>query len=220
MDLIREAPYRRIVEGSIGIASALDLLAVGLAREAGDTHANELGARKLFERYKMVGLHNLSKADLAETAGLEDFEATRALAWLELGRRSAGVKDAEEPKRVDSPQFARSLFAELGGQTQEQFWAAFLNTKNQLLAKRMIHQGTLNASIVGAREVFREAVRENAASVIVAHNHPSGDPEPSPEDLAVTRKLAEVGEMLDIRVLDHVIIGKNKSVSLKERGVL
>jgi DNA repair protein RadC len=104
--------------------------------------------------------------------------------------------------------------------SQEHFVCLYLNTKNQVLHKQTIFIGSLNASIVHPREVFREALKRSAASIICLHNHPSGDPAPSREDIEVTKRLVECGKMIGIDVLDHVIIGENKFVSLKEKGYL
>ena len=103
---------------------------------------------------------------------------------------------------------------------QEHFVALFLNTKNQIIHQQTIFIGSLNASIVHPREVFREAVKRSAASIIVAHNHPSGDPTPSQEDIQVTKRLNESGKMIGIDLLDHIIIGDRKFISLKEKGYL
>jgi DNA repair protein RadC len=102
--------------------------------------------------------------------------------------------------------------------SQEHFVCLYLNTKNQVIHRQTIFIGSLNASIVHPREVFREAVRRAAASVICAHNHPSGDASPSREDIEVTKRLVECGKMIGIELLDHLIIGDNKYVSLKEKG--
>ena len=103
---------------------------------------------------------------------------------------------------------------------QEQFAAVYLSTKNQLIAVRTLTIGTLNASLAKAREVFRLAIQYNAAAVVLLHNHPSGDPEPSPEDIAVTHHIAKAGEIMEIPVLDHIIIGDGHFVSLCERGYI
>ena len=112
------------------------------------------------------------------------------------------------------------LEAELSELAYERFVALALNTKNHLTAVLPVSSGSLNASIVHPRELFQRAILANSAALIVAHNHPSGDPSPSPEDIVLTRKLVEAGEILDIPVLDHVILGYAKYVSFKERGLI
>lgn len=194
-----------------------DLLAIMLSREESDVERNESAALDLVKRHPGARILDIGQHELQNKAGLEPFEGLRVLAAIELGRRVAANK-ANLITKIDGVDDAFELFAWIGHEDQEHFCAAFLNSKGEVLSTQVIHIGTLNMSVVGAREVFREAVRENAASVIVAHNHPSGDPTPSPEDIAITRKLIEVGELLDVKVLDHVIIGRKGNVSLMREG--
>jgi DNA repair protein RadC len=153
--------------------------------------------------------------DISEITGLEGFEVLRAQALIEIGRRSAKTTRGEITT-IESPEDAFELLQYLQGEKREHFVAILLDAKAQVMRVANIHIGTLTASIVGAREVFREAIRDGASSIIVAHNHPSGDPTPSPEDIEVTQKLFEIGEMLDIPVLDHIIIGERYALSLRE----
>lgn len=194
-----------------------DLLAVILSREEGDVGHYEDAGADLVRRYPGRRIVDLSQHELHSIAGLEGFEALRVLAAIEIGRR-AGQSRMQMVESIDGIDDAFKLFAWLGQEKQEHFCSAFLNSKGGVISTKVIHIGTLNMSVVGAREVFREAVRENAASVVVAHNHPSGDPTPSPEDIALTHKLAEVGDMLEIKVLDHIIVGESKSLSLMREG--
>lgn len=118
---------------------------------------------------------------------------------------------------ITGPRDIMDVFRFLEDRQQEEFWVLLLNTKNVILHKQMVTQGTVNASLAGPREVFHAAVQYLAASVIVVHNHPSGDSDPSEEDKIVTKRIAESGRLLSIPLLDHVIIGRNKSVSLFEQ---
>ncbi len=108
---------------------------------------------------------------------------------------------------------------EMGLLEQEQLRVMLLDTKNRVTATETVYQGSLNTSLIRVGELFREAIRANCAALIVLHNHPSGDPSPSPEDVAVTRQIVQAGQLLDIEVLDHLIIGRQRFVSLKERGL-
>ena len=145
-------------------------------------------------------------------------KAIHVLAAVEVGRRIAS-HTLEERYVIRSPEDgAKYLMNEMRFLTQEHFVCLYLNTKNQVIHKQTIFIGSLNASIVHPREVFKEAVRRSAASVICLHNHPSGDPTPSREDIEVTKRLAESGKIVGIELLDHLIIGENKYVSLKEKG--
>ena len=121
---------------------------------------------------------------------------------------------------IRSPEDVYRLFKHMESLTQEHLVVAYLTTKNTVIKTETIFIGSLNASIVHPREVFRHAVKLHCASIVVAHNHPSGDPSPSQEDIQITKRLVEAGKALGIGVLDHVIVGRNKSVSLKEKGYM
>jgi len=139
---------------------------------------------------------------------------------IELGRRIA-VSSPEERTVIKSPADAANLLMyQLAALDQEYLFVILLDTRNRVMGKPFeVYHGSLNTSLIRVGEVFREAVKTNAAALIVAHNHPSGDPSPSPEDVAVTRALVEAGKLLDIDVLDHLVIGHHRFVSLKERGL-
>ncbi|MBT8487619.1 MAG: DNA repair protein RadC [Gemmatimonadetes bacterium] len=163
------------------------------------------------------GLHRLAAADVALLEGVEGVgaaTAARLAAAFELGRRVATV-DApdEEPVRGPADVFRR-MGPRLRDVCQEEFHALLLNTRHRILREVLVTRGILDASLIHPREVFRLAVSEGAASVILVHNHPSGDPTPSAEDRAVTRQLAAAGRSLGIPVLDHVVIGRGRYVSL------
>lgn len=168
---------------------------------------------------KLDGVRHVTEGELIAKGGLSPDEALRVLAAMELGRRIA-MAGKGPPRIVSSPDDAVAVFESIRHERKEHFCAAFLTAKNELIARRDIHVGTLTMSVVGPREVFREAIALGAAGIIVAHNHPSGDPTPSPEDIAMTHKLAEVGEMIDIPVLDHLILGHGRHISLKREGML
>lgn len=219
MSVANQNALERIISSGVRSAGIIDLLAVVLARRSEDVEQCEVDASILAKKFHGARILDLAAADLKATCGLENFEAVQRLAAMELGRRAADKgKGNSEPLPHATSVFA--MFKHLSVEKQEHFCAAYLDSKGNLISKKTIHIGTINMSVVGAREVFREAVRENAASLIVVHNHPSGDPTPSPEDYSVTRKLVEVGRLLDIPLLDHVIIGHDRYISLQEEGVL
>ena len=127
----------------------------------------------------------------------------------------------EDPPSINCPEDVRKLLGpEMSGLAQEQLRVLLLNTRNQVVGQRIIYQGNVSSAIVRNAEVFRPAVIEAVPSIIVSHNHPSQDPTPSPEDAAITRELAQAGKLLGIELLDHVVIGGERSVSLKERGLM
>lgn len=212
-------PADRVLASGVRAASPFDLAAVFLSGNAEDAETHEEAARALLTRYGINMLGNLGRADLQQLTGLSEYESLRVLCALELGRR-AGLSAKGETKKIANAKDVFKVFSYLQDERKEHFCTLLLDSKNGIIGVRTIHIGTVNMSIVGPREVFREAVREGAVSVIVVHNHPSGNPEPSEEDINITCRLATLGDMLDIPVLDHVIIGHHGYVSLKERKIL
>lgn len=209
----------RIQQLGVNSAPLQDLVAVILAREEGDVDPMEDRAVDLVRRYPGRRLVDVSQNELHALAGFSQFEGLRVLAAIEIGRR-AGQSKVQLVDQIRGAEDSFRLFSWLAHEKQEHFCAAFLNSKGLVISTKVIHIGTLNMSLVGSRDVFREAIRENAASVIVAHNHPSGDPTPSSEDIALTAKLSEAGLLLDIRVLDHIVVGLSSSVSLSRQGLM
>jgi len=126
----------------------------------------------------------------------------------------------EERFQIRAPQDAANILIPLiGHQEQEHFVVLYLDTRNRVTDREVLYKGSLNTSLVRIAEVFRGAIRRNCAAIIVAHNHPSGDPGPSPEDISLTRRLVEAGKLVEVDVLDHVVVGQNRFVSLRERGL-
>lgn len=219
MGVIDTGVLARIQQMGIASVPLHDLLAVVLSREEEDVPHNEDAAAELVRRYPGRRIVDLSQSEFHAIAGFEPFESIRVLAAIEIGRR-AGQSRLQLVESIEGVDDAFKLFGWLAHENQEHFCAAYLNSKGGVISTKVIHIGTLNMSVVGAREVFREAIRESAASIIVAHNHPSGDPTPSDEDIAITEKLTEAGDLLDIRLLDHVVIGHNRCVSLMREGLV
>ena len=208
----------RVRESGCVAATTVDLLAVAFARREGDVSLDV--GRELARRYEpLARLAEAGIAEVREITGLEPFETLRNQALLELGRRTAGVGRGDRTQ-IGSPEEVVERLAYLRREKQEHFVAVLLDAKNGIMKVSTIHMGTLTMSVVGPREVFREAIREGASSLIVAHNHPSGDPTPSPEDIEVTTRLAEIGRTLDIPLHDHVIIGDPSWISLRARGLM
>jgi DNA repair protein RadC len=146
-------------------------------------------------------------------------QAARVVVSLELGRRLASITNDREPL-LDPGALGHRLVARYGHHVQERVGAVYLDSRNRVLREREIYIGTLNSAMVSTRDVLRFALHDHAASLIVFHNHPSGCPDPSGEDLLFTRALVEAGKVLGIEVLDHLILGSNRFVSLKQRGAM
>lgn len=166
-------------------------------------------------------LSETSTTDLCAVRGIGLDKAVTICAAVELGRRIARQRAKQKSPDFSSPEAIASYMMEnMRFLPEERFCAVYLSTKNRLIAHKTLSIGTLDASLAKSREVFRWALRYNAASVVLLHNHPSGDPEPSREDIAVTRHIAKAGEVMEIPVLDHIIIGDGIYVSLCERGYM
>lgn len=194
--------------------SLQNLLAVMIGPKANPSITGQLAS------LGVKGLSSLSKEELLSYEGIDETIADRIQACLGLAGLMNKFK-IENKYVVRSPEDAAKYLADLSMSDQEQFEAVFLNTKNVVIGRKTIFKGSLNASIVHPRELFREALKLSAASIIVGHQHPSGDPTPSREDIEVTKRLHKVGETVGIELLDHVIIGESgKFTSLKEKGYL
>ena len=197
-----------------------ELIALLLRSGRAGENAVSMAMRVIAEFEGLGGLARAGYAELCEQHGVNDAKSCAILAALELGRRIASLAP-EERAQISCPGDAANLVsAEMSLLAQENLVALLLNTRNQVVARRTIYIGTVNSSAVRPAEVLRPAVRENAPSIIVVHNHPSGDPTPSPEDVAVTRDLIAAGKLLGIELLDHLVIGSGgRFASLKERGL-
>lgn len=210
--------YERVKNIGFAGASALDLLAVALARREEDI--SEALARQLFEKKGALRrVAEISPQELRDEAGLEPFEAARFLCAVQIGRK-IGMAGKGEAVSVDMAADIAAEFDYLRTEKREHFCAVFLDAKHFILRVATIHIGTQTASLVSPSDVFREAIREGAVSIAVVHNHPSGDPTPSAEDILVTDRLVSAGKLLDIPVIDHIIIGERKFVSFRERGLI
>ena len=212
---IREQPGYRVTAAADACSTA-ELLAVILGGQKAAEKAQAAIAR-------FGSLHQIAQAgadDLIAVPGIGDAGAARLLAAIEIGRRLL-VPD-EERRQISSPGDAAAILQPLlMHREQEYLMVLLLDTRNRVLGEpREVYHGSLNTSLIRVGEVFRDAIKANAAAIIVAHNHPSGDPSPSPEDVAVTRALVDAGKLLDCQVLDHIVLGRPSSwVSLKERGL-
>ena len=212
-----ERPRERLVKYGPEALSNAELLAIILRVGTQEYSAVGLAEHMLGRLDGLKGIAAASVEDLSRIKGLGTAKSAQIKAMVELGKRLAASVGGSRPI-IRSPQDAVDLLMpELRDEPQEHFKGIFLNNKNEVLKIRTITIGNLNASIITPRELFREAISMNGASVIVAHNHPSGDPTPSKEDIDVSKRLDQAGKMIGIEVLDHVIIGDGRWVSLKER---
>jgi DNA repair protein RadC len=213
-----EKPRERLVSYGPTVLGTAELLAILLRTGRPGASALHL-AQQLVADFGLAGLVRASVDELCRVPGCGTAKAVEIKAAIELGRRLA-VQAPGETLQVSSPsEVASVLAAEMAYLEQEHLRVVLLNTKNHILGVHEVYKGSVNASLVRVGEIFREPVRRNCPSVIVAHNHPSGDPAPSAEDIHVTRQIVQAGKLLDIEVLDHIIIGHHRWVSLRERGL-
>ncbi len=225
--MIKELPQeerpreKMLTKGACSLSNA-ELIAI-LLRTGTKNDSVIRVAERLLKKYEDLGVSGLASIgphELTKMQGIGPVKAVTLVAAIELGKRLSTMPTSGKPI-IRAPQDAADLLmARLRYESREHFILVLLSTKNHVLATPTISIGSLNASIVHPREVFREAINHSAAAVILVHNHPSGDPTPSTEDISLTRKLIDVGRILEIHVLDHLIIGDNKYVSLKEKGII
>ncbi len=217
-DLAEEdRPRERLINVGPRALSTAELLAITLRIGAPGTSVLRLAEYLLSTFDGLPGLSRASISELATVKGIGPVKAAEIKAALEMGRRLMAATPAERPKVSSPADAANLLMSEMMLLEQEHLQVILLNTRNEVLGTPTIYQGGLNSSVIRVAEIFKEAIRANAAALIVVHNHPSGDPAPSPEDISVTRQLVKAGSLLDITVLDHIVIGHRRFVSLKER---
>jgi DNA repair protein RadC len=212
-----ERPRERLRDFGVGALATAELLAIILRTGVQGQNVLSL-ADALIARFG--SLTAIAKADLAELQAVKGMGPAKACdlkAALELGQRLAAEHPEERPS-VSCPQDVMNLMGtEMSLLEQEQLRVILLDTRNRVLSMPTVYSGNVNTSVVRVGELFRSAIRANAVALVVVHNHPSGDPAPSSEDVAVTRLIAEAGKLLNVDVLDHVVIAGGRCVSLKER---
>jgi DNA repair protein RadC len=213
---LRERPAYRVTAAP-NACSTLELLAALVGGTQPDDKAQALLARF----GSLHGLARASLADLTAVPGIGENVAARLMAALEISRRLLAPE--EERLTIRSPADAAALLQPLlMHREQEYLYSILLDTRNRVIGEpREVYHGSVNTSLIRVGEVFRDAIKANAAAIIVAHNHPSGQPDPSPEDVACTRSIVEAGKLLDCAVLDHLVLGSGgvRWVSMKERGL-
>ncbi|MXY94609.1 MAG: JAB domain-containing protein [Caldilineaceae bacterium SB0664_bin_27] len=210
-------PRERLEYVGAGALSAAELLAIVLRTGGPGENVIRQAERLLTDFNGLPGLAHASFEELTKTRGIGKAKVTQIKAALELGRRLLLAAPLERDKIQSPSDVANLLMLEMGMLEREQVRVVLLDTKNNVQRTPVVYSGSLNAAVIRVGEIFTDAVRANSASLIVVHNHPSGDPTPSPEDVQVTKQIVAAGKLLQIDVLDHLIITRNSYVSLKER---
>lgn len=216
---LTERPRERLEQYGPGALSVAELLAIILRTGSQDENVLRL-AHRLLATYG--GLADLARApfvDLVAIRGVGQAKATQLQAAFELGRRLLVAAPHERPQVKSPADAANLLMMDMGLLEQEHLRTILLDSKNRVVKIHTVYIGSVNTAQIRVGELFKEAIRVNASAIVVAHNHPSGDPTPSADDVSVTRQIAEAGKLLNIDVLDHLVIGQQRWVSLKERGL-
>ena len=214
-----DRPRERLASLGPQALTSAELIAILLRVGVKGESAVAVGQRLLNKFGGLAGMHRAPLADLKKQHGLGDAKAAQIKAAIELGRRLT-LESPEERPTINSPADAAALVLyEMSALEQEHLRVVLLDRRNRVSEIVEVYKGSVNSSQVRVGEVFKEAIRKNASALVVIHNHPSGDPTPSPDDVAVTRAIVQAGKLLDVEVLDHLIIGQGKWVSLKERGL-
>jgi DNA repair protein RadC len=221
---IREMPYEerpreRLRAVGAGPLTNAELLAILLRTGGNGENVVRLGERLIARFGGIGGLARASSAQLCDVKGIGEAKAAQVLAGIELGRRIVSAAPEERTVVRCSDDVARFCRASMIDLEQEEVRLLLLDTRNRVTRVHTAYQGNAHTAVVRVSELFREAVRENAIAVAVVHNHPSGDPSPSPQDVALTAQIVEAGELLGIDVLDHVVIARGGHVSLRQRGL-
>jgi len=215
-----ERPRERLQKFGPEALSAQELLALvigrGIPKKSVMNIAQELLAK--FGNVKAIGQATIE--ELSQIKGIGLAKAAQIKACFELGKREDLEPELKHFDIKDPEAVVKAIRASIQDKAKEHFKLILLNPRNKIIGISTISVGTLNASLVHPREVFKDAIKHSAASVVLAHNHPSGDPEPSEDDLKITKKLVESGTILGIEVIDHIVIGKNNFCSFKERGLI
>lgn len=219
---IQERPRERLRKFGPEALSAQELLALVIGRGVSGKSVMSIAQELMIRFGSIKGVSEATIEELAGIKGIGTAKAAQLRAAFELGKRQDLEKeswydgyDIKDPQSV-----VRVIRSSIRDKAKEHFKLIILNTRNRITTITDVSTGTLSASLVHPREVFKEAIRHSASSVVLAHNHPSGDPEPSEEDLRITRRLIDAGKIIGIEVLDHIIIGKNSFSSFKERGLM
>lgn len=215
-----ERPREKLLQRGAHALSDTELLAILIRVGSGKSTAFDLARKILVQEKNLRGIAGKTAQELMRLKGIGEAKAVELLAAFEIGRRVQGMNN-DDKIIIHSPEdIARIMIPRLRDRKSESFWVMLLDAKNALMHEEELTTGTLTASLVHPREVYKVAIDRVAASVIVVHNHPSGNREPSSEDVNVTRQLVEAGRIIGIPLHDHVIIGGDGYTSFAERGLL
>lgn len=212
---LSQRPRERLEQYGAGVLNDAELLAIVLRVGMKGASAVQIGQRLLFLFEGLGGLQRATIQELCQVEGVGLAKAVQIKAAIEVGRRISRLKPKERVI-ISSPQdVADQVQYKMVGLEQEELWVLLLDSRNHHIRTEQLYRGSLNSSSVRLAEIFKAGIRHNAAALIIVHNHPSGDPSPSPEDVHLTRMLIEAGQLLELPILDHIIVGRRGISSIK-----
>lgn len=216
---LEERPRERLIKEGPKSLSNAELLAIILRTGNKKENVLEL-SKRIIKKYDFKTLSRIRTNSLKKTFGIGETKACQVIACFEIGRRRACLKNGKSKTINSAKDIAKLLMPELSNLKKEHFIGLFLDSRKRVIKQETLFIGSLDSSIIHPREIFKTALAESAAAVILAHNHPSGDPRPSEEDIEVSKQIIKAGDILGIQVLDHVIIADSRYISLNEKGYL
>ncbi len=215
-----DRPRERLEKHGASILSAPELLAILIRSGIPGENAVQIGQRLLVHHKNLSGIYKAGFNSLCEEPGIGPAKAAQILAAMEIARRVTNEMAAQKPSIMSPDDAAALVKFEMSALEQEELWIMLLDTRYRLIEIDKLYRGSLNASSIRIGEIFKSAIRKNAAAVIVMHNHPSGDTTASPEDIAMTQEMVKAGELLNVDVVDHLIIGGNLFMSMKNNHIV
>lgn len=214
-----DRPREKLIKKGASTLTNSELLAIIL--RTGNKKENVVSlSNKIFNKYNLKSLSRIELSELKKILGIGEVKASQIIACFELARRLKAFKKDKKPVIKNARDLVRIFTPEMSSLKKEHFKGIYLNSRKRILKEETIFVGSLNESVIHPREIFKIALSENAAAIILLHNHPSGDPTPSNFDIEVTKELIKAGNILGIEILDHVILGDNKYISFKEKNLL
>jgi DNA repair protein RadC len=216
---VDERPRERLVKQGPEALSDAELLAIILRTGSRNQSVMQL-ARSVLSKYKLSKLSQIRVTELINFEGINSAKACQLVACFELAKRVNSIKDSKRKALDSSEDVAKLLIPEMRFLKKEHFVGLYLDSRNCLLKKEVVSIGSLNASLVHPRELYKTAILESAHCVIISHNHPSGNPKPSKDDVTLTKSIVKAGKIIGIPLLDHIIIGNNCYVSMAEAGIV
>lgn len=214
-----EMPRERLLKYGPEALSLAELLAIIIRCGTRDENVLDL-SRRILSEFNIKQLQGITPGQIKKFKGIKNAKAAQIIAIFEIAKRISEDKEPFKLKFGNSKDVSDYLMPKMKDLKKEHLIGLYLDTRNQLIKEETISIGTLNSSLIHPREIFRSAVTEACASIILVHNHPSGDPAPSKDDISVTKKIVKASEVMGIELTDHIIIGNDKYVSFKEDGII